>query len=177
MDKSGIIRLKPGEYIAVYVAVSEHGYQISDSWQKRKRTGLLVTKDGRETLIITAGSVDEGCEIELTLNSNGIGKVKYLSSTPRRNYFRFLRWYIIALEILSAVMLFYEVGIRHNYVAEGSNVGLLLFPFLVAWFTLIIVALRNAQNVSGKIMVLFCYFLLIGATISFIMYWVSLISG
>ena len=95
--------------------------------------GLVIKKDGEEIPLKTAFAVDDGCEIEVIRKSKSYGKVKYIKSTPKRKYYKFITWYILFLEIISAILIAYEIGVNNNYAKDGSRTEYILFTLLTPW--------------------------------------------
>lgn len=114
MNNYTIVRLKPNEY------KTSSSYDFDPLFGMQYKNGLLITKDESNIPVRTPFTVDSDCEIEVKYKENGFGKVKYLSSTPRRKYYMFLKWYIIILQILSLLFTIYEVNLG-NYLVEGSR--------------------------------------------------------
>ncbi len=158
------VRLKPDEYKSVSTLKA-----FSSTWIPRN--GLVITKDGANFPIRTPYTIDDNCEIEVRYNEEKhYGRVKYLSSTLRRKYYIFLKWYIIILQILAIIATFYEVEIMGNYLVEGSRAASLRLPLIVTWLSLDIVILRNTNTVTKWIVTVFSYFLLFMSTIGFMAY-------
>lgn len=172
MDKYTIAKLKPDEYIT---ASTLNPVPLRNSWIAHY--GLLITKDGNKIPIKTPFTVDDNCEIEVKYKENGVGKVKYLSSTPKRKYYMFLKWYIVILEILSILFMIYEINFLGNYATEGSRSSNLLLTLLITWLTINIVTLRNTKSITKWIITIFSYLLLVISTINFIIYLIALISS
>lgn len=163
-------RLKPNEYVSV--SSLETLPNTSDFYPLN---GLVFTKDGKEIIIQTPITVDNGCEIEVSYRDNGIGRVKYLKSTPRRKYYVGLRWYIIILELITIILVGYEININHNYLVEGSTSYNLLGPLLCTWIVLVIPILRNSKGLTKYIMNIFGYFILLINTVMIIEYIIDLL--
>ena len=103
------VRLKSDEYKSASTMKAFSGTWIP-------RNGLFITKDGSNFPISTPVTIDDNCEIEVKYNEEKhYGRVKYLSSSPRRKYYMFLKWYIIILQILAIIETVYEVEVNENY--------------------------------------------------------------
>lgn len=166
MKEFKTIKLNPDEYKTISSMEAE---VVTGTWIIDN--GLFIIKD--EIYIQTPTPVDADCIIEIKYREekNGnFGRVKYLSSSPRRKYFMFLKWYIIIFFILSLLFLLYEVKILGNYAIEGSRSYLLLLPSISSWFCLNILILRNTKSITKIILMIFSYFLLLICTINFITY-------
>ena len=146
------VRLKPNEYQSASTLTA-----FSGTW---------IPRNG-----LTPVTVDNNCEIEVKYNEEKhYGRVKYLSSSPRRKYYMFLKWYIIILQILAIIAAVYEIEINGNYLVEGSPSKSLGVPFITTWLTLNIIVMRNMNTVTKWLVTIFSYFVLFISTVSFIMY-------
>jgi len=169
MNKWETFKLKPEEY----VSVSElETMPALGTWVPA--CGMIITKDNKNMPIPTAISIDPGCEIEVRYNGK-IGKVKYLSSTPRRKYYVFLRWYIILIEFISICITFYERTIKNEIITKEHPANGVLVGVIAVWLCLCIPMLRNDKGVTKWIMTIFGYFILGLATIELIRYFIMLI--
>lgn len=158
------VRLKPDEYKSVSSIKTFSGTWIPSN-------GLVITKDGNNFPIRTPFTIDDNCEIEVQYNEEKhYGKVKYISSSPRRKYYMFLKWYIIILQILAIIATVYEIEVNGNYLVEGSPAKSLGVPFIATWLCLDIVIMRNMNTVTKWLVTIFSYFVLFISTVSFIMY-------
>ena len=170
--KTKTIRLKPDEY----KSVSGYGDMLPDG-MSLPMFGLIITKNNKKIAIRTPFNVDNDCEIEVTYNENtNAGKVKYLKSSKRRKYYNFLKWDIILLEVISLIILLFEVGIFKNYAVEGSRTSYLLFPAIGTWLTSIIVIYRDIKGINKWIFAIFGYLLLLILHINFFNYLYCLIT-
>ena len=138
--------------------------------------GIFITLDGKETFVKTAFNVDEGCRIRLTWNGKGCGKVKHLTSTPRRKYYMALMWFSLILWALSWVFVVFEVN-SGNYAGSGLRTDHVLLTATTAWMGLDIVTLRNGHDFTKWFATIFSYIVMFASTASFIIYLVKLISG
>lgn len=164
-----IVRLKPDEYKSVSTITATVGTWIP-------RNGLYITKDGSNFPIRTPYTIDNNCEIEVRYNEEKhYGRVKYLSTSPRRKYYMFLKWYIIILQILAILAAIYEVEIMGNYIVEGSPAENLRLPLIVTWLSLDIVIMRNTNTITKWIVTVFSYFLLFMSTVGFLTYLTELL--
>ena len=158
------VRLKPDEYKSASSIKAFSGTWIPSN-------GLVITKDGNNFPIRTPFTIDDNCEIEVQYNEEKhYGKVKYISSSPRRKYYMFLKWYIIILQILAIIATIYEVEVMGNYLVEGSQSVSLTAPLLTTWLTLNIVVMRNMNTITKWLITIFSYFLLFVSTVQFIRY-------
>ena len=158
------VRLKPDEYQSVSTMRA-----FSSTWIPNN--GLFITKDGSNFPIRTPFTIYDNCEIEVQYNEEKhYGKVKYISSSPRRKYYMFLKWYIIILQILAIIATIYEVEVMGNYLVEGSQSVSLTAPLLTTWLTLNIVVMRNMNTITKWLITIFSYFLLFVSTVQFIRY-------
>ena len=158
------VRLKPNEYQSASTLTAFSGTWIP-------RNGLVIIKDGNNFPIKTPWAIDNDCEIEVRYNEEKhYGRVKYISSSPRRKYYMFLKWYIIILQILAIIATIYEVEVMGNYLVEGSRAQSLALPFITTWLSLDIVIMRNMKTITKWIITIFSYFLLLMSTVEFIVY-------
>lgn len=168
MEKYTIVKLKPNEYKAV------SKYDIDPIIGTQPINGLIITKDGSNIPIITSFPVDSNCEIEVRYKENGVGRIKYLSNTPRRKYYKFLTWYIFILQIVSVLFMIYEVNLG-NYAVEGSRSQQLIGPALGSWLCFNIILFRNTKGFHKWFFTIFGYFLLFFFSIAFISYLIEII--
>ena len=163
------VRLKPDEYQSVSTMRA-----FSSTWIPNN--GLFITKDGSNFPIRTPYTIDNNCEIEVKYNEEKhYGRVKYLSSSPRRKYYMFLKWYIIILQILAIIATVYEIEVNGNYLVEGSPTKSLGVPFIATWLCLNIVIMRNMNTVTKWLVTIFSYFLLFMSTVGFLTYLTGII--
>ena len=153
------VRLKSDEYKSASTMRAFSGTWIP-------RNGLFITKDGSNFPISTPVTIDDNCEIE----------VKYISSSPRRKYYMFLKWYIIILQILAIIATVYEIEVNGNYLVEESPAKSLGVPFIATWLCLDIVIMRNMNTVTKWLVTIFSYFLLFVSTVSFITYLIEIMN-
>ncbi len=169
-EKTTII-LKPDEYLTASevdpIIIPEATFLITN--------GIVITKDGQNLPIQTPFPVDSGCEIQVTYNEKNIGRVKYLKSTPRRKYYKFITWYSIGIMIVGFLIALYSKNVKGVYIlAEGSE-HTDLGVTIGSWLALNIVLFRNAKGFTKWIMTIFGYILLFSGTFAIIRYLVSLI--
>ena len=138
--------------------------------------GIFITKDGQNTWVSTAHNVDDGCRIKLIWNGKGHGKIKHLSSTPRRKYYMALMWFSLILWALSWVFVVFEVT-NGNYAARGLRTDHVLLTATTAWMGLDIVVLRNGHDFKKWFVTIFSYMVMFASVASFIIYLVNLIGG
>ena len=161
--------LKPDEYKSVSTLRAFSGAWIPNN-------GLFITKDGNNFPIRTPFTIDNNCEIEVQYNEEKhYGKVKYISSSPRRKYYMFLKWYIIILQIVAIIAAIYEIEVNGNYLVKGSQAERLAVPFGVTWLALDIIVLRNTNTITKWLVTIFSYFLLFLSTVSFLAYIAELV--
>lgn len=170
MKVKNVYRLMPNEYKSF---TSLDGNPIM-KWVIKK--GLLITKNGENIPVRTAFSIDNGCEIEVTYYDSGYGKVKYLKSTPRRKYYKFITWYILFLELISAIFITYEINVNNNYATSGSRTEKILFILLASWIALTAVVLRNTKGFNKIVMTILSYVILTISTVNLIAYFIALIN-
>lgn len=139
--------------------------------------GIFITKDGENKWCRTVFNVDEGCRLQLTWNGRGNGKVKYLTSTPRRNYYLALMWFTLCLWTLAWIFTVVEVSVLGNYASGGSRTSNVLLTAFTAWMGLDIVHLRNGHGFTKWAVTIFSYFILAVSFTSFVVYIVRLIQG
>ena len=164
------VRLKSDEYKSASTMRAFSGTWIP-------RNGLFITKDGSNFPISTPVTIDDNCEIEVKYNEEKhYGRVKYISSSPRRKYYMFLKWYIIILQILAIIATVYEIEVNGNYLVEGSPAKSLEVPFIATWLCLDIVIMRNMNTVTKWLVTIFSYFLLFVSTVSFITYLIEIMN-
>ena len=159
-----IVRLKPDEYKSVSTLRTCVGNWIS-------RNGLIILKDGSNFSISTPYTVDSDCEIEVKYNEEKhYGRVKYITTSSRRKYYMFLKWFIIILQLIAIIVTVYEIEVMGNYLVEGSRAESLRIPFITTWLALCIVVLRNINTITKWIMTIFGYLVLTISIIEFIIY-------
>ena len=168
MYEKKVYRLMPNEYKSF---TSLRAY--SGSWIASN--GLVIKKGGEEIPLKTAFAVDDGCEIEVIRKSKSYGKVKYIKSTPKRKYYKFITWYILFLEIISAILIAYEIGVNNNYAKDGSRTEYILFTLLTPWLALSSVVLRNNKGFTKWAMTILSYLILIVSTVNLIKYFIALL--
>ena len=160
--------LKPNEYKSVSNLTA-----FSGTWIPRH--GIIITKDESNFPIKTAYTIDDDCEIEVQYNEEKhYGKVKYISSSSRRKYYMFLKYYIIILQILAIIATVYEIEVNGNYLVKGSPAEDLGLPFIITWLNLDIVVLRNTHTITKWIISKFCYIILLICTFKFLAYLIGL---
>ncbi len=169
-EKTTII-LKPDEYIIASevnsILIPKPTFLITN--------GIVITKDGQNLPIQTPFPVDSGCEIQVTYNEKNIGKVKYLKSTLKRKYYKFITWYSIGIMIVGFLIALYSKNVKGVYIlAEGSE-HTDLGVTIGSWLALNIVLLRNSKGFTKWIMTIFGYILLLLGTIAILRYFLSLI--
>ena len=138
--------------------------------------GLMITKDGANTWVSTGGlSVDEGCRIQLAWSGKGFGRVKHLTSTPRRKYYMALRNFTLILWALAWIFLLIEMLVFNNRAIGDSRTNLVMLTAFTAWMGLVIVVERNQRGFTKWFSTIFSYFVLPISTGAFIWYLVRLI--
>lgn len=140
------------------------------------QNGLFITKGGSNTWVKTPFTVDSGCRIKLTWSGKGAGRVKYLTSTPRRKYYVAVRWFSIILMILAWIFVLIEMA-HGNKAVGDSRTGYAMLPAFTAWMGLDICALRNGRGFTKWAVTIFSYFVMVMGTGSFIYYLIRLILG
>ena len=138
-------------------------------------SGIIIKKDKQEIIVPTTKTIDDGKEIEVTIDKNGIGKVKYLNKSKKKIYYKVLTGYIILLEFLSLAFLIYESKIYKNFANEGTRADLLLFPAIITWLTIAIILFRKNTGFIKWIVTILSYILLLASTIFYIMYMIEFI--
>lgn len=153
MSKYTTIRLKPDEYKTAnsLIPAVTGGFIPAN--------GLLITKDDMNLAIKTPTTVDPDCEIEVRYNEIHNGFVKYITSTSRRKYYMFLKWFVLAFWLLSIILMFVEVQVFKHYAVRGSRSYNLIAPFS-SFLCLDIVILRNNNGFTKWAVTIFSYFLL-----------------
>lgn len=163
------VRLKPDEYKSVSSMRA-----FSSTWIPSN--GIVITKDGNNFPIRTAYTIDDDCEIEVKYNEEKhYGKIKYISNSSRRNYYMFLKYYIITLQILAIIAAIFEINVMGHYLVKGSQAENLILPFTGTWLTFNIVVLRNMHTITKWIITIFSYMVLFISTFKFITYLVEIL--
>ena len=168
MYEKKVYRLMPNEYKS-FTSLREY------SGSRIVSNGLVIKKDGQDLPLKTAFAVDDGCEIEVTRKSKSYGKVKYIKSTPRRKFFKFITWYILFLEVISAILIEYEIGVNNNYAKDSSRTEYILFTLLTPWLALSSVVLRNSKGFTKWAMTILSHTILIISTVNLIKYFIALV--
>ena len=163
------VRLKPDEYKSI-----SNMKAFSSNWIPNN--GIVITKDGNNFPIRTAYTIDDDCEIEAKYNEEKhYGKIKYISNSSRRNYYMFLKYYIITLQILAIIATIIEIEVMGHYLVKGSQAENLILPFIGTWLTFNIVVLRNIHTITKWIITIFSYLVLFINTFKFITYLVEIL--
>ena len=150
------VRLKPDEYKSI-----SNMKAFSSTWIPNN--GIVITKDGNNFPIRTAYTIDDDCEI------------MYISNSSRRNYYMFLKYYIITLQILAIIATIIEIEVMGHYLVKGSQAENLILPFIGTWLTFNIVVLRNIHTITKWIITIFSYLVLFINTFKFITYLVEIL--
>jgi len=167
MSKYTTIRLKPNEYKTADSLIPVG----TGSWIPSN--GLLITKDDMNLAITTPTTVDSDCEIEVRYNEQHRGFVKYITSSPRRKYYIFIKWLVLALQLLSIILMVIEVCVFKHYAVRGSRSYNLIAPCF-SILCLDIVILRNNNGFTKWAVTIFSYFLLIFNLIYLILYFFNI---
>ncbi|MBR5358830.1 MAG: hypothetical protein IK128_06440 [Clostridiales bacterium] len=137
---------------------------------------ILITKNGEDRLVETVFNVDDGCRIELKWSGKGKGRVKHLTSTPRRKYYMGLMWFSLILWALAWIFTVIEVN-SGNFAGVGNRTDHVLLTAFTAWMGLDIVTLRNGHGFTKWFTTVFSYLIMFVSVASFIIYLVKLVSG
>ncbi|MBO7355400.1 MAG: hypothetical protein ILP17_00100 [Lachnospiraceae bacterium] len=162
--------LEPGDYQTISEIKTIAGTTMIPN------NGFFITKGGSNTWVRTAGSVDSGCRIRLTWSGKGAGRVKYLTSTPRRKYYLAVKWFSIILMILAWIFLLIEM-VNGNKAIGDSRTRYVMATAFTAWMGLDISVMRNMHGFTKWFVTIFSYIVMCISTGSFIYYLVRLISG
>ena len=137
--------------------------------------GLVITKNDENRAVKTPFTVDPGCRLELRWTGQRSGRVRYLTSTPRRRYFMGLKWYTLILWALSWIFTVIEIAGFGNYAMGDSRTTLALATAFTAWMGLVIVVQRNGHGFLKWASTIFSYFVLAFFSVKFILYIVRLL--
>ena len=162
--------LEPGEY------TSKASMRTLPSGQMLPSRGILITKDGDQTWVPVGHNVDEGCRIQLKWSGKGYGKVKHLTSTPRRKYHMALMWFSLILWAASWIFTIIEV-VGGNKAVGDSRTNYCMLTAFTAWMGLVIVVLRNDHGFRKWFMTIFSYIVMLISIGSMVFYLVRLIAG
>ena len=165
------IILEPDEY------KTQFDLRLLPSGQTIPQKAIIITKDGANTVVPTTLNVDEGCRIELKWSGKGYGRVKHLTSTPRRRYFTALMWFSIILWITGAVLTLYEILVNGNYATADSRTKHAMLTAVVSWMGLVITSTRNGHGFRKWFATIFSYMVMLVSIGSLIIYIVRLIQG
>ena len=161
--------LEPGEYVSKSVVGSLPGFHFA------VLHGLMITKDGANTWIRTPCNVDEGCRILLRWSGKGAGRVKHLTSTPRRRYYLCLMWFTIIMWVLAWIFLFTEMLVFNNPAVGDSRTRLVMLTAFTAWMGFDITVMRNGHGFTKWFITIFSYGVLAISTGAFIAYLIRFI--
>lgn len=170
MSDVKITILEPDEYKTAFKLNVFAGVQTIPA------KAIIITKDGADTVVPTTLNVDDGCRIRLKWSGKGFGRVKHLTSTPRRKYFMTLMWFSIILWIVAAAFTVFEV-MNGNYATGDSRTKHVLLTATTAWMGLVITTTRNGHGFRKWFATIFSYFVMFVSVASFVIYLVRLIQG
>lgn len=170
MRETLTIILEPDEYKTSF------DLKVIPSGQFIPAKGIMITKGGENTWVSTVLNVDDGCRIALKWSGKGHGRVKHLTSTPRRKYYMALMWFSLILWALSWIFTVIEVT-SGNFAGAGLRTDHILLTAFTAWMGLDIVVLRNGHGFKKWFTTIFSYLVMLVSTSSFVIYLVKLITG
>ena len=170
MGDVNTIILEPDEYKTAF------SLRMFAATQTIPAKGIVITKDGANTYVPTTLNVDDGCRIRLKWSGKGHGRVKHLTSTPRRKYYMAVMWFSLILWILAAVFTAIEV-FNGNFATADSRTKHVALTAFTAWMGLVITVTRNGHGFRKWFATIFSYGVMFISTMSFIIYIIRLIQG